>query len=239
MRVHYVIGGVVTGIVLLLCLGLILIFCCCRKKKAMKKEYEMGRGQSQVVPPPYFTNGMENKGLERSTDAMDDALKNFNSQTGYISYSGHIQPSGNPAIPYIDQASYSNSHNGGSVDSQDSLWKTAMPGDPSHSNMLSRTDYEHQQFVEEYMPYHDNRNNYVSDPYGPIPKPKRRVDLIGDSPYHELSGLPDPYLETQQEDLVSSNNRTQQVTMSFEEPRESGYSTPNSRTRRVIREIIV
>lgn len=95
MRVHYVIGGVVTGIVLLLCLGLILIFCCCRKKKVVKKEYETNRGQTQVVPPPYYTNGMENKGMERTMDVIEDTMKNFNGQNGYISYNGHLQPNGN------------------------------------------------------------------------------------------------------------------------------------------------
>jgi echinoid protein len=70
--------------------------------------------------------------------------------------------------------------------------------------------------------------------------------ITGDSPYNELSGLPDPYSENtghltnpggHEEPAVG--NRTQQLQMSFEESLESGYSTPNSRNRRVIREIIV
>lgn len=44
-------------------------------------------------------------------------------------------------------------------------------------------NYEHhpqQSYIsgDDYAPY-DNRSNYATDPYGPIPKPKRRLDLIG------------------------------------------------------------
>ena len=99
MRVHYVIGAVVSGIVLLLCLALVLLFCCCRKKRVVKKEHQQydSRSQTQVAPPPpYYTNGMENKGLEKSMDVIEDTLKNFNGQNGYISYNGlHHQPNGN------------------------------------------------------------------------------------------------------------------------------------------------
>ncbi len=93
-RVPYVIGGVVSGVVILLCFGLILMFCCCRKKKIVKKDYEMGRG-TQDAPPPYYTNGngMENKAMERSMDVIEDTLKTFDQQNGYISYNGlHLQP---------------------------------------------------------------------------------------------------------------------------------------------------
>jgi hypothetical protein len=96
IQVPYVIGGVVSGVVLLLCIGLLAMFCCCKKKKVVKKDYEMGRGNAQVVPPPYYTNGMENKGMERSMDVIEDTLKNFDQQNGYISYNGlHPHPNGN------------------------------------------------------------------------------------------------------------------------------------------------
>jgi len=97
MRVHYVIGAVVSGIVLLLCFALVTLFCCCRKKRVVKKEqYDANRTATQDAPPPYYTNGMENKGLEKSMDVIEDTLKNFNGQNGYISYNGlHHQPNGN------------------------------------------------------------------------------------------------------------------------------------------------
>lgn len=49
-----------------------------------------------------------------------------------------------------------------------------------------------------------------------------------------MSGLPDPYLEQ-----LEDEKPPQHMSLSYEESLESGYSTPNSRTRRVIREIIV
>lgn len=61
--------------------------------------------------------------------------------------------------------------------------------------------------------------------------------LISDSPYHDVSGLPDPYMEQmEQEDQKPPQ---QHMSLSYDESLESGYSTPNSRNRRVIREIIV
>lgn len=98
-------------------------------------------------------------------------------------------------IPYIDQNSYSNSNNGGSVNSQDSLWKAPqlvpneqmnMQNQHNHvHNYRNSGNYEqhhHQSYTpaDDYVPY-ENRNNYVTDAYGPVPKPKRRLDLIGES----------------------------------------------------------
>lgn len=56
--------------------------------------------------------------------------------------------------------------------------------------------------------------------------------MISDSPY-DVSGL--PYQENYDEDTKPP----QQVSLSYDESLESGYSTPNSRGRRIIREIIV
>lgn len=52
-----------------------------------------------------------------------------------------------------------------------------------------------------------------------------------DSPYRDVSGLPDPYMDEEE--------KPPHISLSFDESLESGYSTPNSRSRRVIREIIV
>jgi echinoid len=62
--------------------------------------------------------------------------------------------------------------------------------------------------------------------------------FIADSPYHDVSGLPDPYGE-QHHQVEGEENKTQHMALSFDESLESGYSTPNSRSRRIIREIIV
>ena len=56
--------------------------------------------------------------------------------------------------------------------------------------------------------------------------------LLADLQY-DVSGL--PYQEHYDEDVKPP----QQVSLSYDESMESGYSTPNGRGRRIIREIIV
>lgn len=63
--------------------------------------------------------------------------------------------------------------------------------------------------------------------------------LITDSPYHDVSGLPDPYMEQMEQHPDDTKPPPQHMSLSYDESLESGYSTPNSRNRRVIREIIV
>lgn len=59
--------------------------------------------------------------------------------------------------------------------------------------------------------------------------------VLVDSPYHDVSGLPDPYMDQ----MESDDKQPSHMGMAYDETLESGYSTPNSRNRRVIREIIV
>lgn len=61
-----------------------------------------------------------------------------------------------------------------------------------------------------------------------------------DSPYHDVSGLPESYMEQVNVDDPNAVVQQQHLSHSYDEGlQESGYSTPNSRNRRVIREIIV
>uniref|UniRef100_A0A1A9UGS0 Uncharacterized protein n=1 Tax=Glossina austeni TaxID=7395 RepID=A0A1A9UGS0_GLOAU len=114
---------------------------------------------------------------------------------------------------YIEN-NYSNSNNGGSVNSQDSLWQVKMSGAAGNQpNMMpvSHNNYVEQQptygydplthggygGVDDYAPYpqltatpsqhgdeyHNLRNSqnpsrqdYCSDPYASVQKPKKRVD---------------------------------------------------------------
>jgi echinoid protein len=72
-----------------------------------------------------------------------------------------------------------------------------------------------------------------------LPKIQKSIE----SPYHDVSGLPDPYMEQMSmgEDQLDHPKPPQQHMQlgGYDENLESGYSTPNSRNRRVIREIIV
>ncbi|XP_045473454.1 hemicentin-2 [Harmonia axyridis] len=278
---------VISCIVFVLFVGLLLLFCRCKRnqtKKSESKDYETDSVRPTIVsqqnqaPPPYYpSSGMDNKALEHSLDlalAMEDSKTAlYATQNGY---GYHVQNSdsqrqninnadwGNMA--YIEN-SYSNSNNGGSVNSQDSLWQMKMAAASSnstsqlqhHMDVNRQNSYGYDPIahggygaVEDYAPYphittqsnhgddymrssnNPSRQDYCSDPYASVHKPKKRMDQHIDSPYHDVSGLPDPYLEPMEDEKPP-----QHMSLNYEESLESGYSTPNSRTRRVIREIIV
>ncbi|XP_076654995.1 hemicentin protein echinoid [Halictus rubicundus] len=250
MATPTLIALVVSGAVFLLFAALLLLFCRCRRKHATKaKDYEMdsnavrpslvaGNGQQSQAPPPYYA---ENKALEHSLDhalAMEDSKTPAYSQPGY----GYHQPNHNingVNMGYMDN-SYSNSNNGGSVNSQDSIWqmKSAAAngvGQPydlagyatTESDYPTHTHYLPQR--EDYRESHNlSRQQFCSEPFATVVKSQKHVD----SPY-DVSGL--PYQENYDEDAKPP----QQVSLSYDESLESGYSTPNSRGRRIIREIIV
>lgn len=179
--------------------------------------------------------------------------------------------------------SYSNSNNGGSVNSQDSLWQLKMGGNasnqmiPSHNYGYDPLTHGYGGVVDDYATYphlttnpaqhivpddyHHNMMN-SQNPYAAVHKPKKHLDqhlgtwkkhktsknqyfninylLITD--YHDVSGLPDPYMEhINNVDQVDHQKppQSQHMSLGYDETLESGYSTPNSRNRRVIREIIV
>ena len=126
-------------IVVFICLSLLVgcclvIKCCCRNKinsgHASKKE---ARDRPSIVhtthqPPPYH-HGIENKGVDTLKDA-DEMIKN------------------NFGVAFEPQsASNSNSANGGSVNSQDSLWnvKGVPPHhqhDPNMMHMMQHNAYQ-------------------------------------------------------------------------------------------------
>lgn len=65
--------------------------------------------------------------------------------------------------------------------------------------------------------------------------------MFTESPYHEVSGLPEGYGPGGSDGVggVPGDDKPNHLSLSYDESLESGYSTPNSRARRVIREIIV
>ncbi|XP_023012158.2 hemicentin protein echinoid [Leptinotarsa decemlineata] len=280
---------VVSCIVFLLFVGLFLVFCRCKKNQSKKsqqaKDYEMDSVRPTIVPqqnqapPPYYpSSGMENKALEHSLDlalAMEDQKSVYATQNGYGYHVANTDMQSRQNMNNTDWAnmgylenSYSNSNNGGSVNSQDSLWQMKMAAastnsnnqlQPHHMNVDRQNTYGYDPIthggygaVDDYAPYphittqsnhgddymrnsnNPSRQDYCSDPYAAIHKPKKRIDQHIDSPYHDVSGLPDPYLEQMEDEKPP-----QHMSLNYEESLESGYSTPNSRTRRVIREIIV
>ena len=122
---------------------------------------------------------------------------------------------------YVEN-SYSNSNNGGSVNSQDSIWQLKMSAAASNStNLIPQHNYvDHQQNYTSYDPlthggygaaddyapyphlpapsqqhcvdeYHNtlrsqnpSRQDYCSDPYASVHKPKKRLDQHQQSQQH-------------------------------------------------------
>ncbi|XP_073977737.1 contactin-2-like isoform X4 [Rhodnius prolixus] len=285
---------VVSCVVFILCSALAVVFCCCRKtqvKKATSKDYEMETSTVhpsivQQAPPPYYpASGMENKALEHSMDlALDDQKQTaiYASQNGYGYHVNQPQhPNGGEWVNmgYMEN-SYSNSNNGGSVNSQDSLWQMKMAAQANNAaNLAASQEHHHHHLsdrnnhygvydplthggygtVDDYAPYphllpstspdYSRSNNPSRQEYAPDKTLRQHhiaKDCIYKSPYHDVSGLPDPYLDHHmmmdpEESMKQQQHQQQQghMPMSFDETLESGYSTPSSRTGRMIREIIV
>jgi echinoid len=152
---------------------------------------------TQQGPPPYFASGMENKAMDHS---IDHGLEDGRTPTSAIykaALDGFLyhtsapgQVSGVTNMPYIEN-SYSNSNNGGSVNSQDSLWQAKQGGgEIQQSQSRQYTPYDGHLYggmddYGHYPPVQDeylNQRNYVAtDPYGNVLKPKKRPDHLGES----------------------------------------------------------
>uniref|UniRef100_A0A8D8W7X6 Hemicentin-1 n=1 Tax=Cacopsylla melanoneura TaxID=428564 RepID=A0A8D8W7X6_9HEMI len=96
----------------------------------------------QHAPPPYYPSGMENKGLEHSMDlALDEQGKPMN--VVGPTYNGYHTPNQTPGewmtMGYMTN-SYSNSNNGGSVNSQDSLWQMKMASAHHNQQQAPQSD---------------------------------------------------------------------------------------------------
>ncbi|TGZ31938.1 hypothetical protein DBV15_01178 [Temnothorax longispinosus] len=198
---------IVSGAVFLLFAALLLLFCRCRRKHATKaKDYEMdsnavrpslvaGNGQQTQPPPPYYA---ENKALEHSLDhalALEDSKTPAYSQSGY----GYHQPNHNingVNMGYMDN-SYSNSNNGGSVNSQDSIWqmKSAAANGVNQPYDLAgygttESDYPtHPHYLpqrEDYRESHNlSRQQFCTEPFATVVKSQKHVVRLAsnDSPY--------------------------------------------------------
>ncbi|XP_054719999.1 roundabout homolog 1-like isoform X2 [Uloborus diversus] len=192
-----VILPIVGGVAFLLLM--FLIICCCWKKRSNhkeKKDFEMEttNPRPKAVTPPYFPDGVVNKGLEGVTDDITKAGMMFNpdQDTSPCSALDHSEPWLKPSDELGNEGSYQ----------------------PYDSRLPNGYFYP-----EDYQPLTEEMMNI-----------KNREHLH--SPYYDVSGLPDPY-------AMGEEDKTQHISLSFDESHESGYSTPNSRSRRVIREIIV
>ncbi|ETN66063.1 echinoid [Anopheles darlingi] len=159
-------------------------------------------------------------------------------------YCGDYLEADRSNMGYVEN-SYSNSNNGGSVNSQDSIWQLKMSAAASNSaNLIPQHNYLEQQIQPNYGYDPMTHGGYGAvDDYAPYPhmmtatgNSSQHGDFVAESPYHDVSGLPDPYME---QDEAKSPVQNQHLSLSYDDAlaMESGYSTPNSRNRRVIHEI--
>ncbi|CAL4133836.1 unnamed protein product, partial [Meganyctiphanes norvegica] len=266
---------VVIVVIVLVCLAVVVIgvICFCRKHKnaKLKKKHQdmevshRGVNSQNAPPPPYYTIGLDNKALDGSMDTGLDAPAKAAIYSQQQYNNGPINNYNNNGVGngYVDN-SYSNSNNGGSVNSQDSLWQVKGQGsnEPQTNNAVEDCnnqydpmlhggyaiagydDYSHYPPNNQSHPGHDEYGmapTYMTngDPYAAMQKPRNHMEHIDDS--YDVSGHPNPYMNHGGHygppvEMMPPDNRPQ---MSFDESLESGYSTPNSRNRRIIREIIV
>ncbi|XP_013183075.2 hemicentin-2 [Amyelois transitella] len=240
----------------------------CRKlgdknRESPRKDYEMNvmnaaMSPNQAPPPYYQSTGMENKALEHSMDLALEDSKNVYGGADY-GYHGmpHVQGHSGQNMTNTEWAnnlylenSYTNSNHGGSVNSHDSLWQLKMAagnngGNMAHPIIDRQSNYAYDPMpggydtIQDYGPHaarsqNPSRQDFCSDPYASVHKPKKRMDQHIESPYHEVSGLPEAFGEE-----AGPDDKPPHLCINYDDSLESGYSTPNSRARRVIREIIV
>lgn len=172
----WLIGVVVFVVILSLTAALFLIKCCCcgnTKTKTLKTD-DVSRptiihGTNGQQPPPYtnYSNGIENKGVE-SKDLSDDSLK-----------ANLFAPGGSQsAYPFATEqnSNNSNSANGGSVNSQDSLWNVKNNGgvvgttvDAFAAAQIQQQQHQlqqQQQPAQQHYGMVHHQNGYV--PYDPL-----------------------------------------------------------------------
>ena len=207
LREPWVIGVIVVIIILALVSILVVIKCCCCKTKAkVIKNDDVNSNRPSIVhggnqPPPYTSFGIENKGVDTLKDADEHLKANlYGSQNG--SY-GYHQTSLAQADDQAQTGHHSNSNsaNGGSVNSQDSLWNVKNGGDhamtfangamtymsngydPMHhqpnpmTGFYGSDDYTHYPHPEEYL--NDRNRQYLAsngDPYAAVSKHRQRLE---------------------------------------------------------------
>lgn len=224
-----IIVAVAAGLFFLL---VIVFVCCCWKRKASKvnkKDYEseVQNARPKVISGPYYHDDV-GKGLDTNVDDMGK----HTIYAGSIGSSPHMtnghggsQITSNGML-YGSADMLDGVHGGNGSDGAGDLWvKAGQGGEMSTPPETSYQPYDSRLPSGYYYP--DDYQGLNED----VMNMKNREHLH--SPYYDVSGLPDPYATMGDED------KNPQISLSFDESLESGYSTPNSRNRRIVREIIV
>lgn len=222
-----IIVAVAAGIFLLL---VVVIVCCCWKRKTSKvnkKDYEseVQNARPKVISGPYYHDDV-GKGLDTNVDDMTKHAIYAGSVGSSPHVNGHAgsQMMQNGML-YGSSDMLDGMHNRG--DGPGDLWVKAGQGELPVPPETSYQAYDSRLPSGYYYADADDYQGLNED----VMNLKNREHLH--SPYYDVSGLPDPYAAMGDED------KNQQISLSFDESLESGYSTPLSRNRRIVREIIV
>ena len=167
----WVIGVIVVFIILaLMALLIVLRLCCCKKVKSLKND-DLNSNRPSIIhgtqPPPYSTstNGIENKGVDTSFKDSDDSLK------------AHLYGGSVPPFTTEQPHSNSNSANGGSVNSQDSLWNVKSNGDIYHvqhqQQQFQQQQMSHQQQQQQQQHHHQQHHQQQQQHQQP-PQPQQQ-----------------------------------------------------------------
>ena len=192
----WVIGLIVVIILLALVAMLILIKCCFYKNAKTIKTNTLptSNGKATVVhnssqaPPPYTSLGIENKGVDTLKDASNDNLKAniYSAQNGYTTYHSNGQ------VTYPDPPnSNTNSANGGSVNSQDSLWNVKNNG---NNDVFNQQQQSQQMLQQQMSTYGQNGHlHYDNQTQQPMQTHVLANGFVGSEDYTHYP-YPDEYL---------------------------------------------
>ncbi|XP_035209923.1 hemicentin-1-like isoform X2 [Stegodyphus dumicola] len=202
-----------SGIISIIILGgFICYFCCKRGNKGSKKKQEIKT--LNAGPPPVTLPYYSEENLTKHGDVLDAQAK----PNIYMTPNDHMC-TGVPdhGLLYPGERDMGNCM--GPDGHLNMLLKNGdMPPDGSYYPFEGEMVHDYYS-GSDFKPVNDEMMNM-----------KNREHLH--SPYYDVSGLPDPY-------SMRDDEKVHHNSMCFDESLESGYSTPNSRSRRIIREIIV
>ena len=201
----WLIALIIVLLVVAIMIAILIVKCCCCKTTQQRKKKNKNRPDIVHATQPNYTGsyGIENKGVDTVKDNNEDIKNNIYSvQNGYDYNGTHSYPE--------QSNSNSNSANGGSVNSQDSLWNVKGQGvpDPHHymngysqhpgdypydpmqqQHLLQQQQQQQQQqqMAEQQQQHHQQQEDYAHYPYPDEYLNERNQQFVMDDHYGQLA----------------------------------------------------
>merc|ERR1719150_1341955 len=173
--------GIVVAIIAIAALVIGIKCCFCNKPKPKKLTKEDIAGPRVQKNHAAFNYGLDNKGVDTAKDTdSPDIIKSQMYGYNYPSVPGAQVPQPN----VYDQQSSSNSNNGGSVNSQDSLWNVKQPnGEAMGANgyiaagYYGETQYPHASYhLQHHQQHQQQQQQHGYDDYTHYPHPEEYIN---------------------------------------------------------------